>query len=269
MNEVLRKVVVPQEDVDQCFKFAEDLYKRKAASLKQFGRRSIIRKQNDYIADHVIGKVVELGFKKFLEINFNISFEVNFDIWEDQHVHDNGNDLANISIKGEWKQFSLKTDIKGSRKSAKWLLVEKHKIINFDTKIYVTGILSNIPDGKEFEQNPYKYKDATWEVLIQGYALNKDLVDPITRHGWIEYKKGDLLWSPSILKRCKGKYRNLSHQEFQKLVAKTIESIPDNWNKKIGGRLDCELNFGLPIDWLRNSDLDWKKFSRILQEQSK
>jgi len=67
---------VTESEVHASFTFAEELYEKMAASPKQFGRRDIIRKRNDYIADHVIGKVVEFGFKRFLEENFGISFVV-------------------------------------------------------------------------------------------------------------------------------------------------------------------------------------------------
>ncbi len=268
MNNLQYLINVPLEDVKQCFRFAEELYDKKAASLKQFGRSQIIRKKNDYIADHVIGKVVEIGFKRFLEVNYNISFKVDFDIWEDQLVHDEGNDLATVIINGENKQFKFKTDIKGSRQSSKWLLVERHKIINFGTQIYVIGILESIPEGEGFENNPYNYLYHRWNVRIKGYAYNTDFVDEKTRRGWIEYKKGEKLYNPPILKKCKWKYRNLSHSDYQILLAKTIHEAPPYSNKHIGGPLDCEMNFGLPIDWLRNTNEDWSVFCRLLHKHS-
>ena len=153
------KVAVTKDEVKKCFSFAEELYDKEAASFKQFGRRDIKREKNDYISDHVIGKVVEFGFRRFLEENFNVSFYVDLEIWDDPHVHDNGNDMSIVVINGENRSFQFKTDIKGSRSSSKWLLVEKQKITDFDTKIYVIGILSEIPDGKEFEENPYNFFD--------------------------------------------------------------------------------------------------------------
>ncbi|PAE23874.1 hypothetical protein CHI10_15635 [Bacillus sp. 7894-2] len=268
MNSMQYLINVPIEDVKQCFSFAEQLYQKKAASLKQFGRKQLIREKNDYIADHVIGKSVEIGFKRFLEINCGISFKVDFDIWEDQLIHDNGNDLATVFFNGESKKFTFKTDIKGTRKSSKWLLVERHKIVNFNTKIYVVGLLDSIPEGKAFENNPYGYLNHSWNVRILGYALNRDIVDPQTKRGWIEYKKGDHLYSPSILEKCKSRNRNLSHSEYQKLLNNVIKNIPENWNRHIGGPLDCEINYGLPIKWLRNTNLDWENFCKIINKYS-
>lgn len=259
---------ITESEVSTCFKFAEELYAKKAASPKQFGRPDIIRVKNDYIADHVIGKVVEIGFKKFLEHNFNISFAVDFRVWEDQHKHDNGNDMEDVIMDNRNYKFSLKTDIKGSRQSSKWLLVEEHKITKFDTKIYVIGILNGIPDGKEFEEDPYKFLDYEWNVEILGYALNKDLADKVTKKGWIEYKKNERLISPSIIEPCKEKNKTLSHADFQELLNKYLNNSPKTWSKYIGPKLDCKLNYGLPISWLRNSDWHWVVFEEIIKRNS-
>jgi hypothetical protein len=259
---------VSDEEVNQCFSFAEDLYAKQAASLKQFGRTEIIRKKNDYVADHVIGKVIEFGFRNFLLHHFNIGFKVDLEVWEDQYTHDEGNDLATIFVDGEEKSFEFKTDIKGSRKKSLWLIIEDHKINNFHTKIYVTGVLNNMPDGKEFEENPYKFQDYSWTVAIKGYALNKDIIDSSTRRGWIEYKAGDRLYSPYVLKKLKAHHGTSTYQEFQKILGNCVNSALRN-QLYIGPKLDCRLNMGLPISWLKNSKEDWRTFANIIVTYSK
>ncbi|WP_214749475.1 hypothetical protein [Exiguobacterium sp. E.VS.2] len=266
---------ISREEVNSCFDFAQELYALKAASTKQFGRKDIIRNKNDFIADHVIGKVVEYGFQHFLEENFNISFLVDFEIWNDPHIHDNGHDMSTIIVNKEKRTFQFKTDIKGSRSSSRWLLVEKQKITDFGTQIYVIGILKGIPEGKEFEENPFKFIDHDWKVSILGYALNRDLVDPITRRGWIEYKKGERLYNPSILKHLEGKNRSnnltnkkYSHSEFQRELLNILKNPTRETKQYIGGTLDANINYGLPIKWLRNSQEDWYKFEKILHVYS-
>jgi len=218
----------------------------------------------------VIGKVVEFGFKRFLEENFGISFVVDLTVWNDQHVHDNGHDMATVIIEEEPRNFHFKTDIKGSRSSSKWLLVEKQKMTDFDTKIYVIGILSNMPDGQDFENDPYKFRHLDWGVRMLGYALNRDLVDQVTRKGWIEYKAGERLYNPRILRDIRGKnnHSNFTYSAFQNDLARIINDAPSGFNKHIGPKLDCALNYGLPIEWLRNSSDDWRKFANIVRVHS-
>lgn len=263
-------ISVTESEVNASFTFAEELYKKMAASPKQFGRRDIIRKRNDYIADHVIGKVVEFGFKRFLEENFKISFSVDLTVWDDQHVHDNGHDMATVIIDGEERNFHFKTDIKGSRSSSKWLLVEKQKMTDFDTKIYVIGILTNMPDGQDFENDPYAFRGHDWQVNILGYAFNKDLVDPETRKGWIEYKAGERLYNPWLIRNLRGKNNNVisNHRSFQENLTRLINNAPENSRKHIGPKLDCTLNYGLPIGWLRNTREDWIKFADVVRGHS-
>ncbi|WP_214808613.1 MULTISPECIES: hypothetical protein [unclassified Exiguobacterium] len=275
-NPFKKELDISREEVNNCFAFAHELYTLKAASTKQFGRKDIIRDKNDFIADHVIGKVVEYGFQHFLEENFNISFRVDFEIWNDPHIHDNGHDMSTIIVNKEKRTFQFKTDIKGSRSSSQWLLVEKQKITDFGTQIYVIGILKGIPEGKEFEENPYKFIDHDWKVSILGYALNRDLVDPITRRGWIEYKKGEKLYNPWILENLEGKNRSnnlnnkkYSHSEFQHELLNILKNPTRGAKQYIGGTLDANVNYGLPIQWLRNSPEDWYKFEKILHVYSK
>jgi hypothetical protein len=193
---------------------------------------------------------------------------VDLDVWEDQHIHDEGNDLATVIIEGRNRRFRYKTDIKGSRSSAQWLLVEDHKITLFNTQIYVIGVLESIPDGKEFKQNPYRFVDKQWTVKIKGYAFNKDLMDHQSKRGWIEYRAGQRLYRPLHLQKCMGKHRELNYSDFQGLLHNCIEAVPGNQSAFIGPRLDCKLNYGLPISWLRNTEEDWKKFVSILKTQS-
>jgi len=255
---------VKSQEVNRCFKFGEKLYHKNAASSKQFGRRGLNRTKNDFIADHVIGKAVEFAFSHFLRENFNIDFLVDMEIWENHHIHDEGNDLSTVYISGQQFSFKYKTDIKGSRSKSKWLIVEDHKINGFNTQIYVTGILTNIPDGKDLENNPYRFKNKDWYVKILGYALNKDLYNKEENKGWFEFQKGERLYSPSILYRLKPMHRNVPIQDFHTF----LENVVKEKSYFIGPPLDCNLNYGLPISWLKNTLEDWRKFKNIITQKS-
>lgn len=254
-------------EVEKCFDFAEKLYARRAASLRQFGTE-ISRVKEDYISDHVRGKVVEYGFKAFLEHHFNISFDVDCNIYDGQLNTDKGNDLAQVYINGMRRSFDFKTDIKGVRARAQWLLIESHK---FWAQIYVIGKLTNIPDGEGFEKAPYSFKSSDWIVRIEGYILNKDIYDNNTSLPWFPFYRGDRLFSSRTIKGLQDEKRRLNPIEFKMLLDRRVEEISKLSPNSvyIGGPLDCELNYGYPIKWLRNSQEDWEHFKNILINYSK
>ncbi|MGB6406214.1 MAG: hypothetical protein WBF39_01985, partial [Planococcus donghaensis] len=115
---------------------------------------------------------------------------------------------------------------------------------------------------------PYKFLTYDWGVSILGYALNRDLVDPITRKGWIEYRAGDRLYNPWIIKNSQGRNKVLKHQEFQDELIQYVNSAPKNFNQHMGPKLDCAVNYGLPISWLKNSPKDWGNFINIIHKYS-
>ena len=144
------------------------------------------------------------------------------------------------------------------------MLVEDHKINKLDTKIYVTGIVKSIPEGKEFEIDPYKFKGNVWDVEILGFAINKDLYNRDEGAGWFEFNKGDRLYSPYKLKGIRQYHRNVPVQVFHD----HLKECTQGKGCHIGPNLDCNLNYGLPINWLKNTEADWKKFIGIVKQHS-
>ncbi|WIM41143.1 hypothetical protein PO903_09825 [Paenibacillus sp. PK4536] len=247
-------------DVHKCYDFAEKMYHNQAASTKQFGSK-ILRKKEDYIADHVRGKIVEFGFKNFMKNNLNLDFEVDLKIYDGHHNHDDGNDLETVYIKGEKYSFNFKTDIKGIASNSQWLLIEKHK---FWAKIYVVCKITNFASGKDFEKKLYDYRDKEWHVDILGYAYNKDIIHKDTQLPWIGFRKGEKLYKGSLINSLKPQKEKLDPKEFEKVLKSKLNETSSSMSY-IGFPLDCEYNYGYPIKWLRQN---WDSFKSLIENHS-
>ncbi|WP_342554224.1 ATP-dependent helicase [Paenibacillus sp. FSL R7-0652] len=257
---------VTVKEIEASFAFAEELYEKNAASQKQFGRGDIIRQKNDFIADHVLGKAAEYALCSFLNSYFDIQFEVDLNVWNDPLIHDEGNDLSVLYLNGNPHHLPFKVDIKGTRKHSKWLVVEKHKITNFKTLVYVIVRLVNLPTGKIFENDPYIYRGKPWKARIEGYAWVSDVMEVYSQTGWFEFKKGDRLLNPNILVPIKDEISQVSASEYQKKLSHLLSRTPEE-QKYIGPQLDCLMNFGLPHSWLRSSIEEWNDFADILRRE--
>lgn len=255
---------VDQESVNRCYDFAKQLYDQRAASEKQFGR-SFNRIENDYIADHVRGKVVEFAYKSFFEKNYGFSFEVDLNIYPDQLQTDDSNDLATIILDGNDLHNNTKVDIKGVSEKGQWLLIEKYKFI---ADIYLVGRVNSISDSKNFEKDPFSYKNNAWIVEVIGFASRKAIVDSYDRP-YFSFTQGSKLYSKWIYKDLEKKYREGNNAEYfskvlEESIAKKKIAHPD-WNVFIGAELYNALNYGMPLLWLRNTDTDWERFVQYIK----
>ncbi|MED4582505.1 ATP-dependent helicase [Brevibacillus choshinensis] len=258
---------VTAEEIDACFKFAEDLYEKKAASQKQFGRGDIIRGKNDFIADHVLGKAAEYALSRFLNNHFGFQFKVDMNVWNNPLVHDEGHDLSVFTMDGQTYHLPIKVDVKGTRERSKWLVVEKHKITVFQTQVYIIVRILNIPTGKRFEENPYNYKGRDWDTKIEGYAMFSDLMEPSSETGWFEFNEGDRLYNPDVLIPLRNVINKLSTVQFHKELKSLLFAMSEQ-SKYIGPPLDCKVNFGLPLNWLRNDMQEWQDFVCMLRRDA-
>lgn len=258
---------VNQENVDLCYFFAESLYDRDAASPKQHGT-STIRSKEDFIADHVRGKITEFAFRSFLFQNFKIVSHVDLEIFEGHNNTDEGHDLETIWIKGFRHSFNLKADIKGIGPKAQWHLVESHK---FWADVYIIGKILTLPEDRVFENNPYALKNQDWIVQIEGFISAPDIYDPNEKQAWFEFRKGDRLYSNWAIKGMQEKILTLTPKEFnahlKSVLSQKARSHP-SWIY-LGKGLDANLNYGYPINWLRNTPDDWNDFVDILIKNSR
>lgn len=255
---------VEDKDVNRCYRFAEDLYERDAASARNFGTK-MIRSKEDYISDHVRGKVAEFGFRQFLNDNLQVDFEVDLNVYDGHHNHDNGNDLATIYLGGQSYKFGFKTDVKGIAANSSWLLIEDHK---FWAQIYVVCKALNIPSGYEFEEDPYRYRGMDWDIRVEGYTYNKDIYSLEENLPWFGFKKDERLFSKSAISGFKSIKNDVQPKEFTRLLSERLHEFEDMNKAYIGSPLVAKLNYGYPVGWLRNDQTDWIKFKEIIKKYS-
>jgi hypothetical protein len=262
-NYPLKTFTVNQEDVQKCFDFAEDLYEKQATSTKDHGNTDLARRsKEDFISDHVRGKIAEFAFQRFLQHNYHISFEVDLNIYPGEHNHDDGNDLATIFIGGEKRQFPYKTDIKGLPARGQWLLIESHK---FWAQMFVVCKLVDIEDVQDFESNPYSYKDRDYRVSVLGYCINKNIFDIVSKQARFIFNQADRLYSSKLINRLnKTSSLKLSPPDFHQILLTNLAQI-NLEERYIGPNLKSRLNFGYPVKWLSN---DWVSFIKILYTKS-
>ena len=178
-----RDIKIKFDDIKSCLDFAEKFSnKGMDKSSKDFGSVSN-RKINDMKADTFEGKIAEVAFKKFLEINSikvgdPLKIDVDFGIESGYMSIDDGQDIKAISYRGLIFSPKVKYDVKSTRMYSKWLLVESHKRDEklIDPDVYV---LVKVDLPRDLESN---FDHAVNEILkkgmckceISGYAMKKD-----------------------------------------------------------------------------------------------
>lgn len=85
-----------------------------------------------YITDHALGKLGEIAFAKFLGKNWKIKAELDFDIYPGTLAIDRG-DLVTIEIGGMRREPKTKVDIKSTKRTSKWAMID---LKEFDNRHY-------------------------------------------------------------------------------------------------------------------------------------
>ncbi|MBE2973419.1 hypothetical protein [Priestia megaterium] len=146
-------------------------------------------------------------------------------------------------------------------------MIESYK---FWAQYYVICRLNDIENVKEFEANPFLYRNKSFSVSILGYCNNSWIVDQDTGSPRFEFLAGDYLYSSKVtnilnqsIDRSLG-ISNIGKVEFQKQLdhAKSQISIEE---RHIGPELKSECNYGYPVKWL---DRNWFKFEKLLRDYS-
>lgn len=89
-----------------------------------------------YITDHALGKLAEIAFAKFLEMHWGIKAELDFDIHPGPLAIDQG-DLVAVEVNGNRKIPKIKIDIKSTKPSSLWSMVD---FTEFNNRLYETYI---------------------------------------------------------------------------------------------------------------------------------
>lgn len=225
------------------------------------------RSAEDFVIDVVEGKLSEFVFNAFFNLLTDYNFEVDTRIYEGTTVTDGGNDVQIIydTENNRWLS-NLKVDIKSSKMRAQWLLVEETKALadvyvkikmQFEDERFIPkGIIEN---QKLASDSSNKYKEKLIDELldrfsgnyygeIAGFAYITDIIDPITKYPWFKFEHGRNLIKVSEVNEI------ITHDP------KLNETLMKNYNdvlRKYPVDLKAKSNFGIPIDFLRNSLEEW------------
>lgn len=245
-------------DVAECLCFAEEAWNRRSQSVKNFG--GIQRTKNQFIADQTEGKLSEILFMKFLKKK-GLSINLDFNHYQGEHNTDNGDFTVGS------QSFKTRVDIKGSSHIAQWLLVEDYKFFDFTYKGHKSDIFvmtcfkDGFPNNRVIREDPYSLLDSPeYEGEVRGWALAEDFYDS-DNNLWFEWKRNSSPWQSRVLPD------NIPYGKNRKtlnnfLNRKINESENKGWRTNISIPLSADLNYGLPIKWLRT---DWDSLITILE----
>jgi len=229
-------------DALQISDFAQEMRVLRAQTLNDFGRAELPRNTTDFIADTVVGKSAEVLFRHFA-YQFGITLDVDFNIYDDQHVTDNGQDvpLVELSHRGfpGWWANNIKIDVKATAKISKWLLVEERKFIS-NAYVLIRMDIPNNWENLEIDLNGMSGE-------ISGFAWWTDILDLVDNLPWFPFSEGQSLFHADALEK----------DNFETAL-ELHEYLRNNPQRNMNMTLRSKSNLGLPIHWLRNSEDAWK-----------
>jgi len=233
MKNLTTTIELSHDDYEEAVKFAIKLWYagKPKGDWRSTGTKRDIGK---YITDHSMGKLAELGFAKFLKVNWGINAELNFDIYPGTLNIDKG-DLVRVNWKGNDIEPQISVDVKSTKSGSLWAMIDLQEFNNrkYDAYIWVKvdlplnhlarPIFEAIRNGnmKEIEALIPSLEVIDSEVI--GFAYRDDV------DRWYEFKKGTPVFDPSNPKK-------------RLFDAKTN-------------------NKAYPISQLRSSESDWKKLA--------
>lgn len=185
-----------------------------------------------YITDHVLGKLAEIAFAKFLERNWKIKAELDFDIHPGTLTIDRG-DLTVVEVDGVKRMPQIKPDVKSTKSGSLWAMVDLTEFNNrrYDAYIWVKvdlplnhlarPIFEAVRSGNlgEIEEMVPALEKVDAEIM--GFAYRDDV------EKWREFNRGEAVFDPEKPKR-------------KLFTAKTD-------------------NKAVPINELRNSSSEWNE----------
>ncbi len=268
---------IESKTVLECLGFACHAFSNSTQVKTDFGDKE--RKPLKYVTDMVEGKVAEFAIKKFFCQQYCINVHVDMEHYYNVHDTDSGNDLKKIEIDNVLYQCSFKVDVKGSKHNSQWLLVERSKwdLYKSDAYIMVSVKLPKVSAdtlayGEKFDfeimkTNPsympthiekledrLKREWANWiKTRVLGFTLRDDFYFHGTNTPKYEYKKGERLVKPALIKNISSMEQDDLLKEFAKLK-NNPESLMGTENKD---ELKALSNYGYLIEWIRNSEQDW------------
>lgn len=191
-----------------------------------------LRDLGKYITDHSIGKLAEIAFVRFLEVNWGIKAKLDFDIHPGTSSTDSG-DLVKINCNGTDVKPIINIDVKSTKMGSLWAMVDLREFNNrrYDAYVWVKvdlplnhlarPIFEAVRNGNMREIDRLIPSLEIIDAEVVGLAWREEV------ESWREFKKGERVLDPSNPKR-------------KLFTAKTD-------------------NKACPIDQLRNSKNDWEE----------
>ena len=222
--------IVNGSAVRWCHSFAKKMTERGAISARDFGSGAV-RNATDSLADMVEGKVAELAFAQMVAANTGIRPEVNFNIYETPLVTDTGTDLPQVRVRNECLALRGSIDVKSTRSRSHWLLVDHFR---FHSDVFVV-VKAMMPDDieKSEEHWPDLFRLGV-RCKVVGFAYRHDFLDAQTGMPRYLFKAGERLFNP-------------------------------NTGDLIGPKLKSRLNYGMPINDLRQTPDEWFELFRWIR----
>lgn len=272
------KLNVKSEYIIKSIKFVLDtLVPRKTAmTTKDFQNEELENRSiYDYIIDVVEGKLAEYIFNEFFHNLTGYTFDIDNDIYEDTTVTDSGNDMLILHNNNSSLVSNIKVDIKSSKKTAQWLLVEKTKSyadvyimvkINFVNERFLKSIrinknkLENTQYRENIEKQLISKLKGDYTGIVCGYAYINDIIDPITKNAWFLFRQEE-----HLLKVNEAQIIATESPLHNRQILDEYSDVLETYNVGSAG-FKAKHNYGIPITWLRNGAQEWVKlFSGIFK----
>lgn len=225
------KVVLSYDDYIECLFFTLRLWYSGSKGKVDFRSTGTKRDIGKYCTDFTSGKLAEIAFKRFLFKNFDLEIGLDFELHPGIASVDT--DVTWVRSKSANIKFTptLRVDIKGTKPTSKYFLVDAREFRNRPYDAYVQVFV-------------YMPSDHLIRAVADLLDLPEDLQQYIKPLREIEAEIVGFCWREDVEKRG-----NL-------YKAGTILEDPEKPKKKLVTlKVD---NYGFPLTYLRKSYEDWK-----------
>ena len=230
-------ISLSKEDYFTCLNFALKMWYSGSKSVIDYRSTGTRRDIGDYCTDFIGGKLAEIAFAKFLAENYDIEAGVDFSLYPGITAVDKS-DLAWICQKGgKKKKPGIKIDVKGTKPTSKYFLVDAREFNNRPYDAYVM-VLVDLPG------------DHLIRALRDYIPLPDDLKNEIKSLDVVDAKIAGFCWRSDLE----------NEQNFY--PSGTVMTDPEKPSRKLF-KLKVD-NVGFPIRSLRHSYKEWKSLVKAL-----
>lgn len=259
-NIMNQNITLDKDHINSAIGFAKAFWEAEK-SARDHGSDKYRESESDKLADTISGKLAEIAFSIFAKREFGISIELDFSITEGKLAIDNGQDIAMIN----GKVPSLKTDIKGSKDYAKWLLIEQHKVDeNLIIADFYVSVSLDLPN--DIEKN-WKFFETqkTIKAKIDGYTHKNKFFSP-SGSPWFKYQQSERLYSVEYIENIVKKWKfNGRNPELSTMLSNEEHKYNKHTaNSRMGLPLKAINNIGLPKKHLKSKEDNFRDLFNTL-----